>query len=78
MLRDLGFNAVLTLLSHSFFILIAARLMRALRFDKLVKPNHERDSQLLFAFIAIGLGYLVSSFFLSLLSMTQNLPYLFK
>lgn len=78
MYTGLGINAALTLVSHLVFIVISFRLLFALRFDRLLKAHHERDGQLLMMFIAVGLGYLVSSFFLSIVAAAQNLPYLIK
>lgn len=76
MYRSLGLTAVLTLLSHFVFIMIAFRLMTALRFDRFLRPGHERESRLLLLFIAITLGFGVSEFVLSVVSSAANLHYL--
>ncbi|MFD1393896.1 DUF1146 family protein [Lacticaseibacillus jixianensis] len=75
-MTDLGITGAVTLVSHFVFIMITFRLLFALRFDKLLKPNHVRDSQLLMIFLAIAIGYNVSEFFLSLLTAAHSLTYL--
>ncbi|KRO17617.1 hypothetical protein IV56_GL000097 [Lacticaseibacillus saniviri JCM 17471 = DSM 24301] len=76
MYRDLGFTALLTIASHFFFIATAFRMLRAVRFDQFLRPNHVNESRFLLLFIAIALGFGVSEFFLSLLEAARNLIYL--
>ncbi|WP_262314763.1 DUF1146 family protein [Lacticaseibacillus parakribbianus] len=76
MYGGLGITAAVTMLSHFVFILISFRLLTAVRFDKLLRPNHVRESQLLMVFVAIALGFAVSEFFLSLLGAARDLQYL--
>ncbi|MCI1284345.1 DUF1146 family protein [Lacticaseibacillus songhuajiangensis] len=74
--QSFGVNAVLTIFSHLIFIVMVWRTLIALRFDKLLKPNRVREGQLLLFFVAVGLGYLVSSCFLALIAAVRNLAYL--
>lgn len=76
MTQGLGLSGAVTLVSHFVFIMISFRLLTAVRFDKFLRPNHVRESQLLMVFIAIALGYLVSEFFMSLIDAARALPYL--
>ncbi|KRK74131.1 DUF1146 family protein [Lacticaseibacillus nasuensis] len=78
MTQGLGLSGAVTLISHFVFIMISFRLLTAVRFDKFLRPNHVRESQLLMVFIAIALGYLVSEFFLSLISSARALPLLLR
>lgn len=78
MYTSMGLSSLLTLLSHLLFIAISFRLLTAVRFDKFLRPNHVGESRLLLLFIAIALGYLVSSFFLSVLDASRTLPYLLR
>ncbi|MCI1894529.1 MAG: DUF1146 family protein [Lactobacillus sp.] len=78
MATDLGITGALTLVSHFVFIMITFRLLFALRFDKLLKAGHERESQLLMIFLAIAIGYNVSEFFLSLITAAGSLQYLIR
>ncbi|WP_461215072.1 DUF1146 family protein [Lacticaseibacillus sp. GG6-2] len=78
MYQSMGLSAALTLVSHLVFIMISFRLLSAVRFDRFLRPNHVRESRLLMLFLAIGLGYLVSSFFLDVIQASKNLPYLLR
>ncbi|WP_125702972.1 DUF1146 family protein [Lacticaseibacillus daqingensis] len=76
MYTNLGLTALLTLLSHVLFIGVSFHLLKALRFEQLLRPNHVAQSRMLMLFLAIALGYLVSEFFLSFLTASGNLRYL--
>jgi len=78
MYQGIGIDALLTIFSHFVFIIIAFRALQALRFDKLLKPNHVRESQVLLVLFAVALGFMTSQFFLSLVTAAKNLAYLFK
>ncbi|WDF81760.1 DUF1146 family protein [Lacticaseibacillus pabuli] len=78
MTQTFGINAVLTIMSHLVFIMITWRTLIALKFDNFLKPNRVRESQVLLFFIAVAIGYLVSSCFLSLVEAAKNLTYLIK
>ena len=78
MTQTFGINAVLTIMSHLVFILITWRSLIALKFDNFLKANRVRESQVLLFFIAVAIGYLVSSCFLSLVEAVKNLTYLIK
>ncbi|KRM72939.1 DUF1146 family protein [Lacticaseibacillus brantae] len=76
--QGLGIDGLMTIVSHFVFIAIAFRAVRALRFEQFLKPNHVRESQVLLVFLAIAIGFTVSSFFLSVLSGARNLIYLIR
>ena len=78
MTQTFGINAVLTIMSHLVFILITWRSLIALKFDNFLKTSRVRESQVLLFFIAVAIGYLVSSCFLSLVEAVKNLTYLIK
>ncbi|WP_155285996.1 DUF1146 family protein [Lacticaseibacillus zhaodongensis] len=78
MTQSFGINGLFTLLSHLVFIIMVWRTLIALRFDKILKPNRVRESQLLLFFVAVALGYLVSSCFLSLVQAVRDMTYLIK
>ncbi|ALX88774.1 DUF1146 family protein [Lacticaseibacillus paracasei] len=77
MFQTIGLNGAITIVSHFVFIMLAFRALNALRFEQFIKANHVREEQVLLLFIAVALGFLVSSFFLSLLQAALNLPKLF-
>ena len=77
MFQTIGLNGAITIVSHFVFIMLAFRALNALRFEQFIKANHVREAQDLLLFIAVALGFLVSSFFLSLLQAALSLPKLF-
>lgn len=78
MTQSFGINGLFTILSHLAFIYMVWRTLIALRFDKILRVDRVRESQLLLFFVAVGLGYLVSSCFLSLIDAVRNMTYLIK
>ncbi|WP_127848286.1 DUF1146 family protein [Lacticaseibacillus hulanensis] len=78
MTQSFGVTALVTIISHMFFIMLVWRTLIALRLEKIFRPGHTREVQVLMLFIAIGLGYLVSSCFLSFVGAFKNLPYLYR
>lgn len=67
---------IFRLLSHLLFIYLAHDLLiTAVDWSKLMRSTAEnkRKIQLLLLFIAIGLGYMVSAFFLDLLDISRSL-----
>lgn len=77
-MKYVGLQAIYTVFSHLFFITLAFWGVRALRFESLVKRDHIPQAQLILVFVAIVIGYNVSSFFLSLVTQAQNFIYLLK
>ncbi len=66
----------LTFFSHMLFIYLAHRLLvQVVDWSKWLKvtAENQRNIQLFILFLAVGLGYLVSAFFLDLLSIGRTL-----
>jgi len=64
-----------TLSSHMFFIYLVFQLLKDLvKWDQILKVTKENAGKvrLLVALISLGLGYLISSFFLSLFQLWQE------
>ena len=64
-----------TLSSHLFFIYLVFQLLKDLvKWDQILKVTKENAGKvrLLVALISLGLGYLISSFFLSLFQLWQE------
>ena len=74
MINDFGQIAVLSILSHLFFIAISWWALQAIRLDKLLKSNHVFQARLLYILLAIIIGSSVSNFFLDYLQWSQQLP----
>lgn len=65
----------LTLSSHMFFIYLVFQLLKDLvKWDQILKVTKANAGKvrLLVALISLGLGYLISSFFLSLFQLWQE------
>ncbi|MFD1671254.1 DUF1146 family protein [Agrilactobacillus yilanensis] len=75
-MKIVGLQAVYTAFSHIFFIVLTFWAIRSLRFDALIKRDHVPQAQLILVFLAIAIGYNVSSFFLSLVEQAHNFIYL--
>ncbi|WP_040207069.1 DUF1146 family protein [Neobacillus jeddahensis] len=77
-MEDFGQIALLSILSHLFFIAIAWWALQAIRVDKLLRPNHVFQARLLYILLAIFIGSSVSNFFLDYLQWAQQLPFMFQ
>ncbi len=69
-------KSLVTVCSHLLFIYLAHYLLLSVvDWSKLVKGTAENQKkiQLFIVFVAIALGYLVSAFFLDVLSISRNL-----
>lgn len=75
-IRSLGIQAIITTISHLFFIWLSYNALQAIDWRKIYDKNNTRMLQLLVALISIALGYTVSSFLLSILNVSQNLTLL--
>lgn len=75
-MNSLGINAIITIISHLFFIWLSYNALQAINWRKIYDKNNTRMLQLLIALISIALGYTVSSFLLSILNVSQNLTLL--
>lgn len=72
-------QAIVTLLSHMLFIYISHQLLLTVpAWHKWFRPQAEGQGRkrLLILFLAIGLGYMVSTFFLDILSISRELGHM--
>nr|WP_300561892.1 DUF1146 family protein [Companilactobacillus sp.] len=75
-MHSLGITAIITIVSNLFFIWLSYNALQAVDWRKIYDKNNTRMLQLLVALISIALGYTVSSFFLSIINVSQNLTLL--
>lgn len=68
-----GIDAVLRIVSHFAFIWLAFRALGSIRTDTFFKAYHNSQIRILFVFLSIMIGYLVSSFFLELIALCKNI-----
>ncbi|MBT2657871.1 DUF1146 domain-containing protein [Bacillus sp. ISL-18] len=75
-MEDFGQIALVSILSHLIFIVIAWYALQAIRLEKLLKQNHVVQARLLYILLAIMIGSSVSNFFLDYLQWSKQLPLL--
>ncbi len=73
----IGQNALISILSHIFFTGVAFYALRALMIEKIIHKHHVLQAQILYIFLSITIGTMVSTFFLNISSWSKQLPYLF-
>lgn len=73
----IGVQSLITLISHIFFICMAFWALQSIRTDTWIKKYHIPQARLLYVFLAIVIGYNVSSFFIEFILSSQNLIHLF-
>lgn len=78
MYNEFGQQAVLGVLSHTFFIAITFYALRAVMIEKVVKKHHVFQVQLLYILVSIAIGSSVSNFFLSMSGWSRQLPFIFS
>ncbi|GKQ42879.1 hypothetical protein RD055328_08020 [Companilactobacillus sp. RD055328] len=76
-MQSIGLQGIITIISHLFFIWISLNLVSMIDTSKFIKRGDPKRAQLLMMFIAITLGFSVSSFFISVINASQNLKFLF-
>lgn len=69
--------ALISLVSHFFFIFLTFWALQGIRIDKWLKKHHISQGRILYLFVAITIGFTVSQFFIELVVQSQNLLYLF-
>ena len=75
-MRQIGLNALLTIISNFTFILITFKILHDLRLDYYVNKERQRTFRLFLILVSTALGFLVSQFFLNFIDSVRNLGYL--
>ncbi|EPD51629.1 DUF1146 family protein [Paenisporosarcina sp. FSL H8-0542] len=78
MYTQIGQQAILGILSHTFFIGITFFALRAVMIEKVVKKQHVFQVQLLYILLSIAIGSSVSNFFLHMSTWSKQIPFLFS
>ncbi|WP_430790215.1 DUF1146 family protein [Virgibacillus flavescens] len=74
---SIGQMAIISMISHLFFIAITWHVMQTVNFDPLIRKGRLVEARILIMFIAIVIGTGVSRFFLDILAWSQNLSFIF-
>lgn len=72
-----GFQPLLAIISHIFFIGVAFYALQAIMPEKIVRKNRVFQAQILFIFLSIMIGTSVSNFFLEISYWSGRLPLMF-
>lgn len=65
------------ILSHLIFIIITFWALQSINYEKFLRKNHVVQARLLFAILAIVIGYFLSSFFIDFLAVFKQLSHNF-
>lgn len=72
-----GFQPLLAIVSHIFFIGIAFYALQAIMPEKIIRKHRVFQAQILFIFLSIMIGTSVSNFFLEISYWSGRLPLMF-
>ncbi|UQS82879.1 DUF1146 family protein [Bombilactobacillus folatiphilus] len=72
----MGIQNLLIIFSHLFFIWLAFLAVQTLDWDRVLHVHTNNWGKILIVFLAIALGYNVSSFFISFVQAFQNLIFM--
>lgn len=75
--NSIGQLAIVSMISHMFFIYITWRAITSLNFEPLIRRGQVTEARILILFITIAIGTGVSRFVLDILQWSQDLIYLF-
>ncbi|UQS83839.1 DUF1146 family protein [Bombilactobacillus thymidiniphilus] len=76
-MKQLGFQSILIICSHLFFIWMAFLAVQTLDWNKFFHNRANNWSKVLIVLLAVTIGYTVSSCFINILQSFQNLIFMF-
>ncbi|PKR77756.1 hypothetical protein CEY16_07440 [Halalkalibacillus sediminis] len=76
MFVDVAVDAMVSIISHLIFIILAWKGLEALHFEKLIAKNKVVESRILYIMLSITIGTTVSNFFLDFINWSRQLTYL--
>lgn len=74
---QLGIHAVISIIIYLVAIAFSFQAVKALQIEKFTRKGKIFETQILFIFIAIALGYLVASFVINFIDVSMQLSNLF-
>ncbi|USS85144.1 DUF1146 family protein [Fructilactobacillus myrtifloralis] len=75
-MNGFGLQALISIISQLFFVILAFWAIQGIHFERFV-PIKEQQGKVLLVLLALGLGSLSSNFFLSFIDNLKNLQFLF-
>ena len=76
--HSLGFQAIIGLVSHIFFIVITFYALQSFRLEQIFKKGKVFQIQLIYILASIAIGSSVSNFLLDFTTWSRQLPYIFS
>ena len=74
---QLGVHALISIFIYLLTIGLSFQIMKNIQIEKIIRINRTFEAQLLLVFLSIGLGYLVGTFFITLIDTSLQLSNLF-
>lgn len=75
-MKQIGLNALLTIISNFAFILITFKVINSLQLENYISTDRRRAFRFLIVLVSTAIGFLVSQFFLGFIDNVRNLGYL--
>jgi uncharacterized integral membrane protein (TIGR02327 family) len=73
-----GFQPLLAIVSHIFFIGVSFYALQSIMLEKVIRKNKVFQAQILFIFLSIMIGSSVSNFFLEISYWSGRIPTMFR
>ncbi|MCL6588277.1 MAG: DUF1146 family protein [Anoxybacillus sp.] len=77
-MAEVGQQALLSIISHLFFLALTWWTLQGVQLEKLLKPNRVLQARVLYVLLTIAIGSTVSNFFLDYFLWSKQLPFLFR
>lgn len=77
-MAEIGQQALLSIISHLFFLALTWWTLQGVQLEKLLKPNRVLQARVLYVLLTIAIGSTVSNFFLDYFLWSKQLPFLFR
>ncbi|GAA3628402.1 hypothetical protein GCM10022297_03670 [Lactobacillus hamsteri] len=74
---QIGIHAVISIIIYLICIALSFQVMKAIQVEKIIRKGKTFEAQIFLLFAAIGLGYLVGSFFISFIDASLQLSNFF-
>ncbi|WEV39315.1 DUF1146 family protein [Lactobacillus sp. ESL0680] len=74
---QLGVHALISIVIYLITIGLSFQIMKSVRIEKIIRKGRTFEAQLLLIFAAIGLGFLVGNFFVTLIDTSLQLSNFF-
>lgn len=74
---QLGVHAAISIIIYLITIGLSFQAIKAFQVEKVIRKGHTFEAQILLLFLAIGLGFLVGQFIITLIDTSMQLSNLF-